>query len=139
MDTVYLTAAEQKVFASLDETIRGGWEARTEDLRYDDTAHRRHMRFELLRISDPALLRVKERAAKASSESEFMDALKSLDLKAVGNKDMTRLLFALGPAAMDVIVLEVLQTAKTKDDLELAVAFALLRHGMLESLTKAFA
>lgn len=134
---LYLTADEKRFFASMKPELTGGWQVEQEALEFTDTPERRKLRFELLRLSDPSLKQAKERIVAAKSEAEFQQLLKTLDFSQIGNHDFSRLLFALGPDALSLVVQDVMGNAATKDDVELVAALAGLRHLMLESLVEA--
>lgn len=134
MHTLHLTQAEAKKFASLPEAVRSGFSVKSETLTYQDSPKRRSIRFELLSLKDPELVRFSN--ALKSDGSAFAKAVGSLDTKKINDAEFTQLLFALGPEAMSLIINDLLSSA---DDIETAAAFSELRHAMLESLTSALA
>lgn len=135
--SLHLTADESAVFAKLPATLTAGLVVEKETLQFEDTKDRRKMRFELLRLSDPAFQAMKKRIESATSEADFAQILKTLDFSKVGNRDFSRLLYALGPDALSLIISDVLGNVSSKDDLDLLAALAGLRHLMLEALVEA--
>lgn len=136
MNTLYFTPSEQKVFSSLSSELQGSWSVELERLTYADTPKRRAFRFQMLRVQDPALVQFREKALVVKNEQEFAALAATVDLKAVSNKDLTHIVFALGPDAMTMIIADLLESAKNQEDMELAAACAALRHGMLESFAE---
>ena len=135
--SLHLTADESAAFAKLPPSLTKGLVVEAETLEFEDTKDRRKMRFELLRLSDPTFQAMQQRIAAAKNESEFSEVLKTLDFSKVGNRDFSRLLYALGPDALGLIIADVLGNITTRDDLDLLAALAGLRHLMLEALVEA--
>ena len=133
MNSLYFTSEEEKIFASLDADLQKNWTVEQETLTYNDTPERRAFRFQIMRVQDPILLRFQEQAINLQTDEEFMKLAKAVDLKEVDTNDLTHIVVALGPDAMTAIITELLKNTKTTEDVELAAAFAALRHGMLES------
>lgn len=133
MHTLYCTQSEQKAFVALSTDVQKGWTVELELLTYTDTPERREFRFQMMRVRDPQLLRFREQAMGAKTEKAFMDLATTIDLKKVDNRDLTHIIFALGPDAMTMIIGDLLRGAKNTEDIELAAALSALRHGMLES------
>ncbi len=133
MNTLYLTPSEEKMFSSRSADLQQSWTVTPEVLTYADTPERRAFRFQMLRVQDPQLIQFREKALQAMSDTTFIELASSIDLTRIDNRDLTQIVFALGPDAMGMIITGILQSATMKDDIELAAAFSALRHGMLES------
>lgn len=133
MSTLFLTTKERALLVSLPAALREGWSLEDEALTYQDTAERRAFRFQMMRVHDEQLLRFREKVAQAKMENEFLDLVSTMDLRKVDSRDLTRVVFALGPDGLSMIVTGILESAKNREDMELVAAFAALRHGMLES------
>ncbi len=136
MNTLYFLPAEKKVFSLLPADMQKGWTIEPEVLTYADTPERRAFRFKMLRVHDKQLVRFREKALSAKNPKEFMDLAATIDLRTVDNRDLTSIVFALGPDVMSMIIAGILESPKNHEDLELAAAFAALRHGMLESFSE---
>ncbi len=134
---LFLSADEKTLFASMKPELIGEWKVEEETLSFEDTEERSKMRCSLLRLHDPALLKAKERIAVAHNEQEVLEVVKTLDFSSMGNRDFTRLLFALGPDALSGMISHLLATASSTDDVELAAALSGIRHLMIESLVEA--
>ncbi len=134
---LFLSADEKTLFASMKPELTGGWEVEEETLSFEDSDTRRAMRFNLLRLHDPLLLKAREKMMGVKTEEQFHEALKSLDLSQIGNQDFSRLLYALGPDALGLMIMDVIERASAHEDLELISALSGLRHLMLESLVEA--
>ena len=134
MITLHLTNGEKKAFLALPEGIREGFEVEAETLKYEDNPQRKQIRFEIMDLKDPALLKLKEQIKNAKSEAEFMKIAGKFDLRSIPDGDLTQILFALGPDQMSVFLGDLLKKVKTREDVEMAAGFAGLRHTMLDSL-----
>ena len=134
---LYLLADEKTLFASMKPELTGGWVVEEETLSFEDSDTRRAMRFSLLRLHDSLLLKTREKILAAKTEEQFRGELKTLDFSKIGNSDFSRLLYALGPDALGMMVQDVLLNVSSKSDLELAAALSGLRHLMLEALIEA--
>lgn len=133
MNTLYFTQGENKAFASLPSDMQKGWTVEPEVLTYADTPERRAFRFQMAHVHDEQFIRFREKAMTAKNAKEFMDLAATIDLRKIDNRDLTSIVFALGPDVMGMIIEGILQSVKNHEDLELAAACAALRHGMLES------
>lgn len=133
MRTLSLTAKERALVASLPAALREGWSVEEEQGIYQDTAERRAFRFQMMRVRDPQLLRFREQVANVKTDAAFVELVQTIDLRRVDNRDIAHIVFALGPDGLTTIVTGILENAKDHEDIELAAAFAALRHGMLQS------
>ena len=137
METLYLTQGEEKIISSIASSLTKDLLIKPETLSYTDTPERRAFRFQMLRVQDPQLVRFREQALQALSEEKFVDLAKTIDLNTVDNRDLTQIVFALGPDVMTMIITGILQGVTSQEDMELIIAFSALRHGMLESFAEA--
>ncbi len=138
MKTFYLTPGEEKVFAALPAELRNGWQVEVEKLKYEDNSEKRQIRFEIMDLQDEGVAEFQKRAQGVKSEAEFMKLVEGFDVGSIPDNDLTQVVFALGPEFMGVFISDLLKGAKTNQDMEVAVAFAALRHGMLESLNRSY-
>lgn len=137
MDELFLTSGEEAVFAALPTELKKGWGIEKETYVFKDTPARAILRFQMLRVHDPALLKAKQRIEKAKTKEETQEVLKTLDFSKIGDHEFSKLLFALGPDALGLMIVDVLTNAASKADIEVAAALSGLRHLMLESLVEA--
>ncbi len=135
MHTLHLTKDEQKLFAKLPAELTKELSVEQETMTYEDSPRRRGMRFALLAIKDPELVRLQESMRAVQSEADVMKALQSFDLTKIHDADFTQMLFAMGPNAIGVIIENLLTSTSNAEDMEVVTAYSLLRHDMLESLT----
>ncbi|MDD4628904.1 MAG: hypothetical protein PHE68_05990, partial [Candidatus Peribacteraceae bacterium] len=80
MNTLFLTADEQKIFSGIPETAREGWEVSQETGTFEDSEEKLSMRMALLRLHDPKLLDFQKNAAGLSSE-QLTALIAKTDLK----------------------------------------------------------
>lgn len=132
MHTLHLTEAEAKKFAAHLSKCT----VETETQTFEDSPRRRGMRFELLSVTDPELLKLKDAMQKAKTDAEMLKALQMLDISKIGDAQFTQMLFALGPDGLSHIIDNLLSGAPTTADIEAACAYSMLRHDMLESLLR---
>lgn len=134
MDQLFLLQAEEKQFSGLAADLQQGWRVEKEEYHFEDSAERQMLRFRMLRMHDPVLLEYKKRLMAAKSNEELYEGIRSLDLSKIGDHEFVKLLFALGPDALGLMISDALQATQSKDDVELVAALSGLRHLMLESL-----
>lgn len=134
MDELFLLPAEKQLFSSLSADMQKGWRVEKESYSFHDSSERQFLRFRMLRIHDPVILDYKKRLLEAKNTTELQEVVKTLDLTQIANHEFSKLLFALGPDALGLMISDVMQRAITKDDIELLAALSGLRHLMLESL-----
>ena len=137
MDELFLTSGEEAVFAALPADLKKGWGVEKETYVFKDTPARAVLRFQMLRIRDKGLIKAKERIEAAKTDEERQAVLKTLDFSKIGDHDFSKLLFALGPDALGLMIADILSNAASKTDVEIAAALSGLRHLMLESLVEA--
>jgi hypothetical protein len=136
MNTLYLTAEEQKVFNGIPEAPREGWEVSQETGTFEDNEERLSMRMALLRLHDPKLLDFQKRAADLSPE-QLTALIAETDLKGVADADLAELTFAIGPVILGRVIGGLLLQAKTDADMEDLAALTVIRHSLLASFVKA--
>lgn len=134
MNTLYLTAEEQRLFDALSSDMREGWQTQMEDERYADSADKQMIRLSLVRLHDPRLLKLKKQAEQAGSIEEVATLIQSMNLKDVDEDDLAELFFALGPAALSRLIVDLLAAAKSDSDVEGVTALTIIRHSILTSL-----
>ena len=134
MNTLHLTTSEQSAFDALSEQLREGWTVKPETLTFKDTDHRRRIRFELLRIEDPAMQKFMASAAQAESPEAFEKLVQSTDFSDLSDSDFSELMFAIGPDGVTSMLGAALASVKTDEDVAYAAELSHVRHGILESL-----
>lgn len=135
MHTLHLTSAEAKKFASLPSDLTTGYTVEAETIVFEDSPRRRGMRFELLAIKDPELVRLRDSMKAAKTDADFAKTLQSLDLTKIHDADFAQMLFAMGPGAIGMIIESLFSGTPSQADIEAATAYSLLRHDMLKSLS----
>jgi hypothetical protein len=133
MKTLFLTPQEQAVFDALSDDLKEGWETEGETLTYDDTPQKRMIRLSLLRLHDPVLLELRDRAEKAQSPEELANLLHDLDLKDIDDGDLASLFFALGPVVLSQLISHLLGAVTNDKDIEGVTALTVIRHSILSS------
>lgn len=134
MNTLHLTTAEQSIFASLSDALREGWSTETETLSFQDTEHRRRIRFEMLKLDDPRMQHFMEKASQAGSAEDLDALIKGTDFSDVSDADFSELMFAIGPDGVTLLLHAALANAKDDDDVSYVAELSHIRHGLLESL-----
>lgn len=133
MNTLHLTQDELSAFQSLPDALREGWQADNESFPISDEPPRKLVRLKLLSLQDPALRRLQEKLSEMDDPDAAALELASLDLSAVSYDDLAELVFAMGPAPLSVLILHLLQSAKTDDDIGDIASLAFLRHELLSA------
>ena len=138
LTTLYLRQDEKAFVPGLPQDLLVGITLEDETLTFNDTDKRRSLRFRLLRLTNPALIAWRDRLLAAKDQGEFGSILQTLDLRtAASSTEMTRLLYALGPDALSIILRSMILDCSSSEDLELILSIAGLRHLMLQSLVEA--
>src|SRR3989344_8023312 len=133
MNTLTLTKEEEKAFAELSEAVREGWDVQAETIRYEDAPAKQLMRLSLLRLHDPALLALGEKAGRAGCGDELVALIQGMDVSAVDDSDLAELFFALGPTVLSELIAVQIASAKTDADVEGVQALTVIRHSILSS------
>jgi len=136
MKNVYLTSAEQEVFNRLSEAVKDGWEVVQEELTYADTREKQIMRLSLVRLHDPSLLSLRNKALKMGSISEVVSLIQAMDLSLIDEDDLAELSFALGPIMMSHLITLLLVKVTSDTEMEGVTALTVIRHAILRSLQR---
>lgn len=132
--TFYFTAEERKAFAALSEALRNGWSVEEErGTSTDDLAHR-DMRLHLLRVRSPKVTTIVKKALQENTVEGIARILNDTDLKGVHDADLAELFFVLGPGPLSILILNVLRSAKTDEDLQGIMALTVIRHSLFQSM-----
>ena len=134
---LYLTPKEREEFEQLPETLREGWRVIEETLTFADTVERREMRLHLLRMHDPKLLALREKALALPTTDAVVTLILESNLSGVSDADLAELFFALGPAPLSFLIPQFLTKAHSDEDLEHVAIFSGIRHSLLASLQPA--
>ena len=134
MNTLFLFQEEQSTFEALSPALREGWEVETETATYEDSAEKQIMRLSILRLHDPTLKELRQKAQNANSAEEIATLLQDFDLKDVDEDDLAELFFAMGPTVLSQLISSLLASAKTDDDVEGITALTTIRHSVLHAL-----
>lgn len=136
MNTLYLTTAERSLYESLSEAVRDGWETVDETLTYNDNPKKQMLRLSLVRLHDPSLVKLRDKAIATSTPEEMTTLLQSQDLSLVGEDDLAQLCFALGPAALGRLIEIMLKDVSNDKDMEGVTALTVIRHSILASFQR---
>ena len=134
MMTLTLTPEEKTLFEALPDNMREGWSVETENLTYEDDPQKRMVRLSFVRLHDPALLELREKAQTMERPEDIVTLVQDADLSDVADDDIAELFFAIGPSALSLYVRELLHTAGNDKDLEHISSLTLVRHALLVSL-----
>ncbi len=136
MNPLYLTSSEQALYDNLSVDMKDGWEVETEELTYDDTYEQQIIRLSLVRLHDPSLIALRDKAAQSSSLEEVAGLIRTVDLKMVEEDDLAELCFAIGPSALSHLISLLLTQVQTDKDIEGVTALSVIRHAVLRSLQR---
>lgn len=134
MTVLYLTPKEHLQFASAPAPLREGFDVEEETLVFRDSPAHRALRFKQLRLQDPALLALVQRASSAGVEEELLATCRDLDPARASDRDLAELCFLIGPEGISALLFERLRTLQSAHDLDGIAALAAMRHAMLLSL-----
>lgn len=133
MNTLFLTSAEQPVFANLNSSLREGWTVTPEELTFADSPFKFRMRLELLRLHDPSLVALRERVKQMNDSAAIAHELTSIDPKLVLHDDLMSLFFTLGSGILSLLIGELLADVATDKDVQDLSALTFVRHEILLS------
>lgn len=133
MTTLYLTTEEQAVFASLSDALREGWTVEVESLPIEDSAAKRAIRFQLLRVRDARLLQLRDSIANAKDIDAVVTLIRDQNLKDIHEEDLQQIFFALGPVVVTKLIQSMLSEVQTDTDIEGITALTVIRHSLLSA------
>lgn len=133
MTTLYLTTEEQEKFASLAPSLREGWTVETESLPIEDSAAKRAIRFQLLRVRDARLLQLRDSIANAKDIDAVVTLIRDQNLKDIHEEDLQQIFFALGPVVVTKLIQSMLSEVQTDTDIEGITALTVIRHSLLSA------
>lgn len=134
MKTLHITSTERKIFDSLPDDVRDGWDIEEETLSYTDSAEKQIIRLSVIRLHDPSLIHLREKALEASTIDEVVALIHSMDMRLVNEDDLAELCFAIGPAMLSRLIASLLSMVSNDKEMEAVTALALIRHAILNSL-----
>ncbi len=134
MKTLYLTPTETSVFATLPEAVRDGWELEKEVLTYADTSEKQVLRLSLIRLHDPSLIHLRDKALEAATIEEVTALIHSMDVRLVDEDDLAELCFAIGPSMLSRLIVSLMKMVTNDKEMEAVTALTLIRHAILRSL-----
>ncbi len=129
MNTLYfLQISEKAAFDRLPDALKEGWKIATSaGGKTGDTPERCLLRASLIRLHDPVLRNFLDKAKTCNTEKELAVLFSRIDLGSVHPDDLLELVFALGPDALSGIILQLLTSAKTDQDVLGIAALSFLR------------
>lgn len=133
MQTLFLTPQEEAVFARLGADIREGWNIAAENLVFEDSPMKLHLRLGLLRLHDPALLKLRERVKTLQDPKTIAEEISSIDHSLLLHDDLAALFFAMGSGVLTELIALLLPAAASDKDLADLAALTFIRHEILVS------
>lgn len=133
MASLYLTKEEKKIFDALSEGVRDGWEVEEENGTFDDNAEKMRTRLALLRLHDPKLMSLRDKASGSTDIDRIAELVQEMDLSGISEDDLAELFFALGPSVLSTIIGDLLKSATTDKDIDDLQSLTFIRHELLAS------
>lgn len=121
------------MFAALDPAVRNGWEVVPEQLTFEDSPFKFHVRLELLRLHDPSLLALRDRVRVLQDPAAIAHELSTIDPTLVLHDDLIALFFTLGSGILTQLMSVLLAEVRTDEDINNLAAIASIRHEILLS------
>lgn len=134
MNVLHLLPSERTLLEALPASLQDGWTVEEESLTYKDTLQKQMMRLSVVRLHDPSLIKLREKAQTIINPQQMTDLLASQDLSLVGEDDLAQLFFALGPNVLSQLIAELLKKVKSDADMEGVTALTVIRHSILNAL-----
>lgn len=135
MSTLFLTAAEKKLFDALPKEVKGEWTVEEERMTFEDSPEKRQVRLRNMQLKHPKLASLRNRAKSLKSSDEFQKLSEEIDFNAVSEDDLMELYFAMGPNILSEIIGMTLSNVKTSDGFLGVVALTAIRHSLLVALS----
>lgn len=139
MHMLNLTKTELDLFNALPVAVQDGWKTVEEQLTFEDTDYRRHMRMSVMKIHDPQLLTLRSKLYELSAKpEEAQKVLDDLDISTVNDDDMLQLFYAMGPDPLTFMILQLLQPGADDESIKMASALSIIRHVILLAFVEAY-
>ncbi len=123
-NALLLTASEQKIFNSLPDSLKEGWEASDVGTLYEETPDELSFRLRMAHIPDNEMMALLSSAHKSSNPAE---TFQSLDFSKLSGISLGELCFLLGVKALTAMIRTALSSAKTDENLEGIAGLAQIR------------
>ncbi len=133
MDSLYLTASEQKLFDALNPKLKEGWTVASETLSFEDTSEKSQIRFDLMRLEHPLLEQLRKNGGVKSAQ-DLADFMQKNDLSKLGQNDLSEILYVLGPNLVSAVIETMFTSVHNDDDLAGICAFTSLRHILFSAM-----
>lgn len=132
LQTAFLTEQEQQQFSVLPKELRDGWSIELEKFPIKDSEEKRLVRMSLLRIRDPKLTLLREKAENGDIDA-LIDSIKNTDLSGVNEEDLQQIFFAIGPVTLTKLIEYMIPTAQIDKEVEGVTALTVIRHSLLSA------
>ncbi len=133
MHTLILTPVETSLFAKVDTAMREGWDVQSEELTFDDSPEKFHLRLALIRLHDPALVAFRDRVKTMTKPEEIAAEMQKIAPELLLHDDLAALFFAMGPGMLSMMIELLLQEIENDTDLLRLAALTFVRHEILSS------
>ena len=95
---------------------------------YIDSPAKQRIRIQNMRLQSSYFSDVAKRIHSEMTVSEASEILRSLSMKDIPHADVKEILYALGPDMLSRMILAMLRSAKTDEDMEEIAAYTTVRH-----------
>jgi len=130
VNTLFLTAEEQKTFGALPAKLRDGWTV-TPAVIVPEDPEELIVRRGMASFANAELRSACERLAE-TKDSKWEQVLSSLREQAFTREELSEMFFALGVEALNRFIAVVLPSAKTDEDVEFLSALTQVRSMLSE-------
>jgi hypothetical protein len=118
MNTLLLTAGEQKIFQSLPGSLQEGWTVTEQGTLSQETVAQLALRLKMARFNDPTLQNVVETLKAGMNSASLEQAASSVDLTKLSSEQLAELFFVLGIGVLNAMIAALLKRATTDEDVE---------------------
>jgi len=137
MNILYLIDSERALFGAVPKGVQSGWKVEEEEIAYEDSKERMHVRLELMDIQDPRLKAFEEKAKGVKDEEKFLEMVQDIDLSQITNADISEIFYALGPTLLSQLIASLLSEAKGDEYIEQVAVLSTMRHLMFGTAVSA--
>lgn len=137
MNTLFLTGEEKKLFESLSNNVKEGWEVEIETNEYEDTPEKFELRLDTYMPYDPVLRVLADELSNAKDSANALEIAMNTDFSNISEDALIDLFYTLGSDSISAMIQKMLENASKDENIHEVAAFSVIRHSLLSALITA--
>lgn len=133
MESLFLTKEESKKFAQLSDALREGWAVESQGAMKEEKQEQLILRYKMAHFDDPYLKQLMSGIQPPVIRESLMNVVHSVDIGKLSIEQLSELFFVLGIGVMSDMILALLKTATTDEDLEGVAGLTHIRSALHEA------